>query len=155
MIKQMYELVSLHRHIKYRTIPTASLHLDCRSKCMTYDFSEDSGNVNSGEKFVTKVKIFSTSSLCYKTFFGGNLDFDKIKKLKKVCSDVWTCTKMLKHFWLFLAKNTLKLFIAVKMAYSCSFSKNIFTKYRFPSKSFITFTTDIVSVFSVLCSNPA
>ena len=29
----------------------------------------------------------SISSLCYKTFFGGNLDFPKIKKLKKVHSD--------------------------------------------------------------------
>ena len=37
------------------------------------------------------------SSWCYKTFFGGNLDFPKIKKLKKVCSDVWTCTKMWKQ----------------------------------------------------------
>ena len=26
-------------------------------------------------------------------FFGGNLDFPKIKILKKVCSDVWICTK--------------------------------------------------------------
>ena len=25
---------------------------------------------------------------------GGNLDFHKIKKLKQVCSDTWTCTKM-------------------------------------------------------------
>ena len=28
------------------------------------------------------------SSQCYKTFFGGKLDFPKIKKFKKVCSDV-------------------------------------------------------------------
>ena len=43
---------------------------------------------------------------CYKTFFEGNLDFDKIKKLKKVCSDVhWcTCTKMLKQWTLILSK---------------------------------------------------
>ena len=38
-----------------------------------------------------------TSSWCYKTFFVGNLDFPKIKKLNKVCSDVWTCTKMWKQ----------------------------------------------------------
>ena len=37
-----------------------------------------------------------SSSWCYKTFFGGNLDFPKIKKLNKVCSNVWTCTKMWK-----------------------------------------------------------
>ena len=35
--------------------------------------------------------------LCYKTFFGGNLDFPKIKKLNNICSDDWTCTKMLKN----------------------------------------------------------
>ena len=33
---------------------------------------------------------------CYKTFFGGNLDFPKIKILNKVCSNVWNCTKMWK-----------------------------------------------------------
>ena len=33
-------------------------------------------------------------SWCYKTFFGGNLDFPKIKKWNKVCSDVWTWSKM-------------------------------------------------------------
>ena len=56
-------------------------------------------------------------------FFGGNLDFPKIKKLTKVCSSVWTCTKMWKQLTLFLAKLlTLKLLIAFKMAYSCSFS---------------------------------
>ena len=36
-------------------------------------------------------------SSCYKTFFGGNLDFPKINKLNKVCSDDLTCTKMLKQ----------------------------------------------------------
>ena len=30
------------------------------------------GNINSG---------------CYKTFFGGNIDFPQIEKLNKVCSD--------------------------------------------------------------------
>ena len=35
-------------------------------------------------------------SRCYKNSFGGNLDFPKIKKLKKVCSNFWTCTKMWK-----------------------------------------------------------
>ena len=29
-----------------------------------------------------------SSSQCYKTLFGGNLDFPKIKKLNKVCSNV-------------------------------------------------------------------
>ena len=36
-------------------------------------------------------------SWCYKTFFGGNQDFPKIKKLNKVCSADWTSTKMLKQ----------------------------------------------------------
>ena len=33
-------------------------------------------------------------------FFGGNLDFPKLKKLNKICSYVWTCT--------FLSKTMLK-----------------------------------------------
>ena len=61
-----------------------------------------------------------TSSRCYKKF-GGDLDFPKIKKMKNVCSDIWTCTKLWK---LFLSKSTytLNLFFAFKMAYSCCFS---------------------------------
>ena len=39
--------------------------------------------------------------------FGGNLDFLKIKKLKNVCSDVWTCRKMWKQWMLFLTKTIL------------------------------------------------
>ena len=57
----------------------------------------------------------------YRTFFGGNLDFPKIKKLKKVCSDVWTCTKMSRQCY-FQQNNSLKLLITFKMAYSCCFS---------------------------------
>ena len=37
----------------------------------------------------------SSSGWCCKAFFEENLDFPKIKKLNKVCSDYWTCTKML------------------------------------------------------------
>ena len=36
-------------------------------------------------------------SWCYKTFFGGILDFPKIKKLKNIISDVWIWTKILKQ----------------------------------------------------------
>ena len=36
----------------------------------------------------------TTCSWRYKTFFWENLDFLKIKKLNKVCSNVWTSTKM-------------------------------------------------------------
>ena len=50
--------------------------------------------------------------------FGGTLDFPKIKKLKKVCSDVLAGTKMWKND-IFKQNYTLKLFIAYKMAYSC------------------------------------
>ena len=32
-------------------------------------------------------------------FFGGNLDFPKLKKLNKICSYVWTCTKMWKLYY--------------------------------------------------------
>ena len=36
---------------------------------------------------------FKICGRCYKTFFGGNLDFPKLKKLKIVCYDVWTGKK--------------------------------------------------------------
>ena len=38
-----------------------------------------------------------------KNFYGGNLNIPKFKKLKKVCSNVGTCTKNVKTI-LFLAK---------------------------------------------------
>ena len=47
-------------------------------------------------------------SWCYKTYFGGNLDFSKVKKLKKVCSDVWTCIKRWKQVWPFWSKTILQ-----------------------------------------------
>ena len=53
-----------------------------------------------------------------KNFFGGNLDFPKIKKLKNICFDVRTCTKMWKQCY-FNQNYAQKLFIAFKMAYSC------------------------------------
>ena len=53
---------------------------------------------------------------CYKTLFGGNLENPKIKKLNKVCSDVWTCTKMGKLCFLKLNYTILYFFI------SCCFS---------------------------------
>ena len=39
----------------------------------------------------------SIRSWCYKTIFGGNLDFPKIKKLKNICFDVRICTIMWKQ----------------------------------------------------------
>ena len=60
-------------------------------------------------------------SWCYKTFFGGNLDFPKIKKLNKVGSDDWTYTKMLKQCYLKL--NYIRTLLSCsKMANSCCFS---------------------------------
>ena len=59
-------------------------------------------------------------SWCYKTLFGGNLDFPKVKKLNKVCSNVWTCSKMWKQCY-FKQNNALELFISLKMAISCCF----------------------------------
>ena len=44
-------------------------------------------------------------------FFVGNLDFPQIKKLKKVCSDVWDFTKMFKTMRLFKAKLYSKFFL--------------------------------------------
>ena len=64
-----------------------------------------------GEKSVTKIDSFggrikthkfiyfcwkSFCSRCYKTLFGGNLDFPKIEKLNKAFSNVWNFTKMWK-----------------------------------------------------------
>ena len=64
---------------------------------------------------------FISRSWCYKTFFGGNLDFPKIKKLNKVCFADWTCTKMLKQCY-FQLNYIQTLFICSKMVYSCCFS---------------------------------
>ena len=53
---------------------------------------------------ITRSQIFNqtrfptfSSSQCYKTFFRGSLDFPKVNKWKKVCSDVKTCTNMVKQ----------------------------------------------------------
>ena len=50
-----------------------------------------------------------TCSWCYKTFFGGNLYFPKIKKLNKVCSNIQTFTIMwkLSYFWTKLYSRTV------------------------------------------------
>ena len=61
--------------------------------------------------------VLMTSSWCYKTLFGRNLDFPKIKKLKKVCSDLGTSTKTWKECY-FKQTYTLKLFIAFRIGYS-------------------------------------
>ena len=76
-----------------------------------------------------------------KLFFGGNLEFPQIKKWKKVCYDVWTCTKMWKQCC-FKQIYTLKLFIGFKMAYSCCFPE------FFHQKSFITSTTEQIFNFA-------
>jgi len=71
---------------------------------------------------ICKKCIDTTScSWCCKTFYGGNVDFPKIKKLNSVCSDDWTCTKMLRQCY-FQLNYTQTLFIGSKMAYSCCFS---------------------------------
>ena len=64
---------------------------------------------------------FNTSCQCFKSFFGGNLDFPIIKKVKKVSSDVWTRIKCENNA--VLNQNyALKLFTTFKMAYSCCFN---------------------------------
>ena len=60
------------------------------------------------------------SSWCFKTFFGGNLDFPKAKKLNKVRSNILTLTKMWSQA-IFKQSYTLELFISLKMAISCCF----------------------------------
>ena len=59
----------------------------------------------------------SSCSLCYTTFFGGNLDFPKIKKWKKFVLMSEPALKC-ENNASFKQINTLKLFIAFKMAYS-------------------------------------
>ena len=59
------------------------------SPLIKQSIAEYADKVTQGKK---KEKV-RNSSWCYKTFFGGNLDIPKIKKLNKVCFNVWTCTK--------------------------------------------------------------
>ena len=81
---------------------------------------------------------FRSSSWCYKTFFGRNLDFSKIKKLKKLCSECWTCTKMGKQYY-YKVKLYSEIVFCFKMAYSCCFSWR--GNLDSSKKSFITSTT--------------
>ena len=92
-----------------------------------------------GHAFCGQNRKSSICSWCCKTIFGGNLDFLKIKKLKNVCLDVWTCTKMWKICYL-RQNYALKLFFAFKMAYYCCFSLRRKSTFP-PKKSFITSTT--------------
>ena len=88
-------------------------------------------------------RLLDFCSWCYKTFFGGNLDFPKIKKLKKVCSDV--CTYLHKNVKtvLFSSKTIVfTCFFAFKMAYSCGFGlRGNLDFWDFLRKSFITSAT--------------
>ena len=65
-------------------------------------------------------RMSPTRSWCYKTFFGGNLVFPKIKNLNIVCFADWTCTKTLKQCY-FQLNYIQTLFICSKMVYSCCF----------------------------------
>ena len=73
-------------------------------------------------------------SWCYKTFFGGNLDFPKIKKLNKVCCDDWPGTKMLTQCY-FKINYVSTLWICSKMA-STILAVSAKGKSRFPPKKF-------------------
>ena len=68
------------------------------------------------------VENFSSSSRCYKTFSGGNLDFQKIKKLKKFVLMSEPALKFEKNCAIFMQNFTLKLLRAFKVAYTCCFS---------------------------------
>ena len=73
------------------------------------------------------LRAFSTSNSdllgkCYKTFFGGNLDFPKIKTLKKVCSMSEPAQKCENHA-IIKQNYTLKLFISFKISHSCYFGQ--------------------------------
>ena len=69
-------------------------------------------------KLYRKIRMFinlksTSSSLCYKTYCRGNVDFSKIKKLKKVFLNLHRNVKNVKKNF------TLELFIAFNGAYSC------------------------------------
>ena len=86
--------------------------------------------------------LFTNRSWCYKTFFWGNLDFPKFKKLKKVCSDVWTCTKMWEQCY-FQAKLYSNAVYCFEKGLFLQFWLKVKSRFsRFPpKKSFITLTT--------------
>ena len=68
---------------------------------------------------ISKV-VQRSNSWCYKTFYGGNLDFPKIKNWKKfllMSEPEQKCENNAS----FEQINTLKLLFAFKMAYSCCF----------------------------------
>ena len=73
---------------------------------------------------------------CFKTFFRGNLDFPKIKKLETVCSDAWTCTKCKNNAAIFKQKYTQKLLKAFKWSFLLlqHWGKSRFS--RIPPKNF-------------------
>ena len=80
--------------------------------------------------------MVTNSSWCYKTFFWGNLDFPKIKKLKKVCSDVWTCTKMWEQCY-FQAKLYSKAVYCFEKGLFMQFWLKVKSRFsRFPPKRF-------------------
>ena len=69
------------------------------------------------------LKSLPKGSWCSTTFVGGKLDLPKIEKLCKVCYNVLTCTKISENNVNFKQSKALELFIALKMPYSCCFSK--------------------------------
>ena len=78
-----------------------------------------------------------------KLFFGGNINFPKIKKLNKVCSFLWlNLHKNVKQCY-FELNYIRTLLICSKMAYSCCFSLggNLGDFLDFLQKGFIASTT--------------
>ena len=71
----------------------------------------------------------------------SNLNFPKIKKLKKVSSDVWTCTTYNEKTMLFLPKLYSKTVFSLKMSYSFYFgSRGNLDFPDFPPKKFYNIT---------------
>ena len=46
---------------------------------------------------IAKLLLIWLQQLMLENIFGENLDFLKIKQMKNVCYDAWTCTKMWKQ----------------------------------------------------------
>ena len=88
---------------------------------LTYVLSPSLSFSSSPFFLTTLFVLFVRSGVDVKKPFWRKYRFPKIKKLNKVCSDDWTCTKRLKQCYLKLNYMRTKL-ICSKMFFSCCFS---------------------------------
>ena len=115
-------------------------YIGLKSCCCTYSDELKYCTDNPPLVICSHAFFFSTCSWCYKTFFGGNLDFPKSKKLNKVLMSE-PAQKCENYEAIFKQNYTPELIIALKMVYSCFFgSRGNLDFPNFLQKSFITST---------------